>query len=278
MINMIKADFYRIFKGIGIYIGIGIMLLIIGISVYVIEPGSVGMVSATSEETYSSPIEDMSYEEIQNFTMAEYRKAMLKTDGFALDREMLANNMNLYYVFIFVAALAVAVDFSGGSVKNTLSSAISKNKYFASKSLFTTIVCLLIFFANTYISHFAIIIFDNEKFVASLGTVTKVSLMQLPAILALISILNGLAFTLKKTAFFNTASIPLVMVFQTVMGFVSAFVDIEKYTDYELQLMLGKLAYNPSDSYILHSYIICFVIIVVFTAMGYFAFKKSEIK
>jgi hypothetical protein len=186
--------------------------------------------------------------------------------------------MNLYYVFIFVAALAVAVDFSGGSVKNTLSSAISKNRYFISKTLFTTIVCLLIFFANTYISHFAIIIFDNEKFVASLGTVTKVTLLQLPAILALVSILNGLAFTVKKTAVFNTVSIPLVMVFQTVMGLVSSFVDIEKYMDYELQVMLGRLAYNPSNSYILHSYIICLVIIVVFTAMGYFAFKKSEIK
>ncbi len=279
MINMIKADFYRIFKGIGIYIGIAIVLLIIGISVYAIEPGSLGTTATYSNENYSSPIDDMSYDELQNFSMSDYRKLMLKSDGFELDRAMLANNMNLYYVFIFVAVLAVTVDFSGASIKNTLSSAISRNKYFASKSLFTTIVCLLIFFANTYISHFAIIAFDNEKFVASLGTVTKVSLVQLPAILALISILNGLSFVVKKTSIFNTIAIPLVMVFQLLLSFAIKIFNIdEKLMNYELQTMLSKLAYNPSNSYLVHSYIICFAIIVLFTALGYFSFKKSEIK
>jgi ABC-type transport system involved in multi-copper enzyme maturation permease subunit len=276
---MIRADFYRIFKGLGIYIGIAIMFLIIGISVYVIEPGSLGTTVTVSDDSYSTPLDEMSYDEMQNFTMTNYRKLMLKTDGFELDRAMLANNMNLYYVFIFVSALAVAVDFSGGSVKNTLSSAISKRKYFVSKTLFTTLLCLLIYFANTYISYFAIKIFDNSKFVSSLGTVTKISLVQLPAILALIAILNGIAFAVKRTAIFNTVSIPLVMVFQLVLNMlITVFGVDEKYMNYELQTMIGKLAYSPSDSYVMHSYIICLAIIVVFTAVGYFAFKKSEIK
>jgi ABC-type transport system involved in multi-copper enzyme maturation permease subunit len=276
---MIRADFYRIFKGLGIYIGIAIMFLIIGISVYTIEPGSLGTTVTVSDDSYSTPLEEMSYDEMQNFTMTDYRKLMLKTDGFELDRAMLANNMNLYYIFIFVSALAVAVDFSGGSVKNTLSSAISKRKYFVSKTLFTTLLCLLIYFANTYISYFAIKIFDNSKFVSSLGTVTKISLVQLPAILALIAILNGIAFAVKRTAIFNTVSIPLVMVFQLVLNMlITVFGVDEKYMNYELQTMIGKLAYSPSDSYVMHSYIICLAIIVVFTAVGYFAFKKSEIK
>jgi ABC-type transport system involved in multi-copper enzyme maturation permease subunit len=205
---------------------------------------------------------------------------MLESDeGFELDKSMIANNINLYYVFIFVVALAVAVDFSNASIKNTLSSAISRRKYFISKTLFSTIVCLLIFFANTYISHFSIIIFDNENFVSSIGTITKVTLVQLPAILALISILNGIAFTVKKTSIFNTVTIPLVMVFQLLLNLVISLFDIdEKYMNYELQTMLGKLAYNPSNSYITNSYIICAVIIVAFTAMGYISFKKSEIK
>lgn len=173
----------------------------------------------------------------------------------------------------------MAVDFSGGSVKNTLSSAISKRKYFISKFLFTTLVCLLIFFANTYLAHFAIIIFDNEKFVTSLGMVTKVSLTQLPAILALISILNGIAFIAKKTSIFNTISIPLVMVFQFLMGAAVSIFNIDsKYTQYEFQTMLSRLANNPSHSYMVNSYIICAVVIVVSTAIGYLSFRKSEIK
>lgn len=39
MINIIKADFYRVFKSIAIYIGIVVMLFIIGTSIYAVQPG-----------------------------------------------------------------------------------------------------------------------------------------------------------------------------------------------------------------------------------------------
>lgn len=282
MINMIKADFYRVFKSIAIYIGIAIMLFIIGSSIYLVQPGNIGTINVntvSTNETYSSPLDDMTLIEMQNLNISDFRKAMLKSEGYELDRNILAQNINLYYVFIFVAALAVAVEFSGGKVKNTLSSAISRNKYFASKTLFVTLICLLIFFANTYITYFANIIFNNKNVASSLGTVTKITFMQLPAILALVSVLNGIAFITKKTSFFNTISIMLVMVFQLLLNFAVMLFDIdEKYANYELQIMLGKLANNPSHSYMAHSYVICAVIIIVCNLLGYLSFKKSEIK
>lgn len=284
MINMIKADCYRISKSIAMYIGIMIMLLMIGTSIYTVQPGSIGMVSVGDVSTMqTSGIEtafgNITLEEMQTMGISDFRAIMLKIEGYELDRDILAQNMNLYYVFIFVAALAIAADFSNSRIKNTLSSAISRNKYFASKLIFVTAVCLIIFFMNTYITYFANIIFNGSKLSAGIGNVTKASLMQLPAVLALISILNGLAFMLKKPSLFNTVVIPFVMVFQLLLSLAVKLFNInEKYIDYELQIMLGKLAYDPSVSYTVHSYIVCAVIITVFTLLGYLSFRKAEIK
>ncbi len=282
MINIIKADFYRVFKSIAIYIGIVVMLFIIGTSIYAVQPGNIGTInvnSVSTNETYSSAMTDMTVTELTSLSLTDFRKIMLKAEGYELDRDILAQNINLYYVFIFVAALTIAVEFSGGKVKNTLSSAISRNKYFASKTLFVTLLCLLFFFANTYITYFANIIFNNKNLASSLGTVTKITLMQLPAILALISVLNGLAFITKKTSYFNTISIMLIMIFQLLLNFAIKLFNIdEKFANYELQIMLSKLANNPSHSYIVHSYIICAIIIIVCNLLGYLSFKKSEIK
>lgn len=142
MINMVKAELYRIFRGVGIYIAIAAMLLLIGLSIYSVGAGSIG-VHIDTTQSVDSPLNDMSYDEIQVMSTSEYRKAMLKSEGFELDRDILSCNMNMYYVFIFVVALAVAVDFSAGSVKNTLSSAISRKRYYLSKLIFITFCCLL---------------------------------------------------------------------------------------------------------------------------------------
>lgn len=42
--------------------------------------------------------------------------------------------------------------------------------------------------------------------------------------------------------------------------------------------MFGKLANNPSDSYMIKSYIVCAVIIALFNIAGYVVFRKAEIK
>lgn len=284
MINMIKADLYRITKSIAFYIAIAIVLLMIGISIYIVAPGMVGNVSFgdvdTSQYSQETEFGTMSMQDVSNLSVSEIREIMLKTEGYELDRDILSVNMNLYYVFIFIAVLAITVDFSAGSVKNTLTSAISKNRYFISKTLLVFGICILIFFANTYISYFANLIFNDGKVSSDLWTVTKISLMQLPPMLALMSILIGIAFTVKKTSVFNIIAIPLVMVFQLVMSLVVTLFSLDSkiITDFELQIMLGKLASEPSGSYITKCCIYCGILIIAFLSLGYTSFRKSEIK
>lgn len=79
---------------------------------------------------------------------------------------------------------------------------------------------------------------------------------------------------------FNTISIPFIMVFQLlVMTITSMFrIKAEWFTNYELQYALANLSNNPTSSYILKCSLLGFVYIVVFGLIGYYAFKKAEIK
>jgi ABC-type transport system involved in multi-copper enzyme maturation permease subunit len=281
MINIIKSDLYRIFRSKSIYVAFAAMLLLLGISIYMVQPGSIGGVSIGDTETYStnhSIVDEMNYEEFVNLSTSELRKIMLKTEGYELDRNILAQNMNMYYIFIFVAALAIAVDFSTGSIKNTLSSAVSRSKYYISKCLFVVAACIIMFLLNNYIAYFADVIFNGSNLASDLETITKITLLQLPIVIAVASILVGIAFMAKKTSVFNTITIPLVIVFQLVLGVIVQLGVDESIADYELQLMFNRFANNPSDSYIMNSYILCAVLIVVFNLAGYLSFRKAEIK
>lgn len=283
MINMIKADFYRITKNIAFYIAIGLVLLMIGVSIYMVQPGTVGQANigdiSTAGYTYDADIGDMSMEELSDLSMQDLREMVLKSKGYEFDKDFLAANMNLYYIFIFIAAIVITVDFSAGSVKNTLSSAINRKRYFISKTLFVFGMCILIFFMNTYVCYFGNLLFNGGKVSSDLWTVTKISLMQLPPMLALMSILVGIAFMFKKTSVFNIIAIPLVMVFQIVMSLVIMLFSLDsKIADFELQIMIGKLTSDPSGDYITKSYIYCAILIIAFLSLGYTSFRKSEIK
>lgn len=285
MINMIRADFYRLVRSKSFYIALLIMLLMIGISIYNVSPGYVGMAGSVGEMSFESAsdrqnaLSEMSYEEMQELSMSQFREIMLKVKGYELDRDILSTNINLYYIFIFFAVIILTADFSGNSVKNTLSSAISRNKYYFAKLGFISLCCIILFFLNTYIVYFTNVVFNGKNLASSLETVTKISLLQIPSMLALASILTGIGFMVKRTAIFNTVTIPLILVFQMVLSFAAAIFKIkDEYLYYELQLMIGKLANNPSDSFILHSYLVCIAVIIVFNLLGYQSFKKAEIR
>lgn len=288
MINMIKADFYRIFKSKAFYIGIFFMLLMVGVSIYLIEPGYIGMsaglveTNATPEENLAASQSDelsLTAEDLTGMSIKEMRAAKRKLKHYKLDRDIISANMNLYYIFIFITALAVAADFSGSCIKNTLSSAISRKQYFLSKVIFINLCCIGLLFLNTYVTYFSNILFNGKNLASGFGEVTKATLQQLPAILALVAVETGLAFMLKKTALFNTVTIPLAMIFQMLLSLAVALFKIkESYLSYEPQAMLAKLSGNPSGSYLTHSYLLCGAVIIVFYCLGYMCFRKAEIK
>ena len=278
MINMIKADFYRILKGKGIYFAFAIIILLAAIDIYFVEPGTFGVRIETGT-VIENELSDMSYDEIGEMSMSEYRRIMLNTEGYALDKEILAYNVNLYYPFIFIAAIFITADFSGSCIKNTLSSSISRKKYFFSKLVSVFLCCLILFFLNTYIVYFANIIFNTKNLASDIGAVTKITLLQIPPILALASMLTGIAFMLKRTASYNGVAIPFMMVVQLLLMLLSALFKIpQELFNYELQGMIVKITTDPSPEFVLKSYAVCAAITIIFNLAGWLAFRKAEIK
>lgn len=282
MINMIKAENYRIFRSLGLYIGIGIMLLMIGISLFLCEPGSISMnLSYNGKELVNeldSPINNISYDELTKMNTKMLRDIILNSKGYQLDRDMLRSNMNLYYIFIFIAVIVITSDFSLGAIKNTLSSAISRKKYFISKTLYVLVFCSLILFANTYLCYFGNLIFNGGNLSSSLWIMTRTTLLQWPVILALSSILIGIAFAVRKTSIFNVISIIFGISLPLVYSMVMKLLDIDSiYIKYVFERMLSNLAEKPSISYTLSCYVICGIVIIVSTILGWLCFKKSEI-
>lgn len=279
MINIIKADYYRLIRSVGLYIAVALMLLMIGISIYLVQPGYVGTTIGSATEDFKSELNEMSESEIRALTATKLREIMLRSEGYELDRDILSVNMNLYYIFIFIASILISSDFGECTVKNTLSSTTSRKKYFISKLVFANVCCVILFFLNTYIVYFSNILFNNKNLASSLATVTEISFLQLPAILTLVNITAGLAFMLRKTAIYRTVTIPFVMLVQMLCIFIVNIFNIdEKYLNYEFQMMLSNLAHDPSGSYLRNCYLICGAVIAVFITLGYLSFKKAEIK
>ena len=138
---------------------------------------------------------------------------------------------------------------------------------------------LLIVF-NNYFNYFLNLAVNGNEFSSNIGEFTKITIYQLPLLYGIICLLVSIAFITRKTSMFNTISIPFIMVFQLlVMTITSMFrIKAEWFTNYELQYALVNLSNNPTSSYILKCSLLGFVYIVVFGLIGYYAFKKAEIK
>lgn len=279
MTNMVKADLYRSIKHIAVYVAVGLMLLMLGVGIYMISPGNVGISAGVTSGDALIEGTELTMEDFANMSISDLREIMKSQEGYKLDKDIQAHNINLYYIFIFIAAVVIAVDFTGGCVKNTLTSAISRKKYFISKVLTVTLMCLVLYFAHTYIMYFANVIFNGNNLSSGLWEVTKISLIQLPAVFMIIMIPTGIAFMVKKTAIYNLVTIPLLMVLQLLFVYGSTLFHIpEKAMNYTPDAVFMMLANQPDKQYLVISYLVCAAVCALFLVAGYLTFRKSEIK
>lgn len=277
MYNIIKSDLYRILKGKAIYIIMIIIIVISLVSAIGLSAGHIGLSVGTNLDL--NDVETL--EKISNTkSLSEYREVMKSLGDFKLDSQIIGTNVNLYYIFIAIVVILISTDFSNSTVKNTLSSAISKRKYYFSKLILSLAICTFIILFNNYFTYIINYIINGSKFSSSFIEITKITLYQFPLLYGIISFLVSLAFLTRKTALFNGISIPFILVVQMViMGITNLFkIKADWFYNYEIQFALVKLADNASNEYILKCALLGMAYIIIFNAIGYFLFKKSEIK
>ncbi|MCD7892814.1 MAG: ABC transporter permease subunit [Erysipelotrichaceae bacterium] len=278
MINLIRSDLYRIFKCKAIYVLIIVIIFISLTSVVLMEPFSVGI--SVSTNTNNTNGVELTNELEEADSLGEYRRIMKEEGAFALDKEIIGYNINMYYVFIVLVVLAITTDFSNKSIKNSLSSAISRKEYYLSKLILTLLLGTCFIFFNNYISYILNYFINGKGFYSQLTDITKITLIQLPMLYGIISFLVSLAFLLRKTSTFNTITIPFIMLFQIICsGIIGVLrINTDFYMNYELQNALTNLASNPSLKYILYCFILGVLYMLIFNVIGYLSFKKAEIK
>lgn len=277
MYNIIKSDLYRILKGKAVYIIMIIIIIMSLVSAVGLSAGHIGLSVGTNLD-----LDDVeTLEKVSKAkSLSEYREVMMSLGDFKLDAQVVGTNVNLYYMFIAIIVILITVDFSNSTVKNTLSSAISKRKYYFSKLILSLAICTFIILFNNYFVYIVNYIINGSKFASSFIEITKITLYQIPLLYGIISFLVGLAFLTKKTALFNGISIPFIMVVQlVVMGITNLFkIKADWFYNYEIQFALTKLADNASNEYILKCALLGVAYIIIFNVIGYFSLKKSEIK
>lgn len=277
MLNIIKADLFRILKGKGIYIIIILLFLLSLMSAYTVSPLNVGLnVSGDTTENYG--LSDEWLEKLYSVkSMSETRDILINHGHYEVDVANVVHNNNMYYFFIAVVVFVLCCDFSNGTIKNTVSTNISKKKYYFSKLLLAIGLGNIITFLNVYFAYFSNLFMNGNNFVSSLSNITLLTIRQLPLLYAIISVLITIAVIVRKTSIYNGISIPLLMLFQLILGFMNTF-NLPKWIyNYEFETALGKLCLNPTNTYIMQTLSLWTIVFIITTIIGYSYFKKREI-
>lgn len=100
MLNIIKADLFRILKGKGIYIIIILLFLLSLMSAYTVSPLNVGLnVSGDTTENYG--LNDEWLEKLYSVkSMSETRYILINHGHYEVDVANVVHNNNMYYFFI----------------------------------------------------------------------------------------------------------------------------------------------------------------------------------
>ena len=279
MINIIKSDLYRVFRGKAIYVTIIIILLLASVSCFSMSPGHIGIATSSDEQPLVKD-EELLEKVYETDSILETRELMKEYGAYPLDKSQLGANANLYYFFIIVVVIVLVTDLSNSTAKNTLSSAISRKKYYLSK--LTTCIGLGTFLVliNNYGSYIINLIMNGQEFSAGILEITKLTILQLPILYGIISMLVCIGFCFRKTGTFNSITIPLIMVIQLIIMGIATLLHLNanNILNYEFQYIIGNLISNPSNAYILKTLVLAIFYIVIFNVIGYRIFRKTEIK
>lgn len=277
MLNIIKSDLFRILKGKAIYIALLIIIILTIISVVGMSAGHTGLSVGSDMNAENAEL----LQEISNAkSLGEYRRVMKTQGNFELDKQIVGQNVNLYYFFIAIVIIILCTDFSNKSIKNTLSSAISRKKYYLAKFTLVILLGTFIILFNNYLAYILNFIINGKNFASSLEDFTKLTFIQLPLLYGIISLLICILFLVRKTSVFNSIAIPIIMVIQLIGTTIINILKIKGdfFYNYEIQYALSNLASNPSNEYIVKCAILGILYIIIFNIIGYYSFKKVEIK
>lgn len=252
MINLMKADLYRIVKTKGFIIFWLISIMVSMTSIALQEPGGILLGG--------------------DFDLNGAQK---------LDIKQTAMNLLYYFLLIMPVFGIITAEFTEHTIKNTITSAVSKGRFYVAKTLFAIVYCLSCFLGANYIFYFVNRAVNGSKYSSSLGEFSKVLFGQFPVFVAIVSLFIFLAFFFKKGAAFNSIVIISPLVYSVILSILCGIESAQKITEklikFEVSTMIGNLALGCSQSYRTDCYIVSAAVTVISCVLGYITWKNREV-
>jgi len=278
MLNIFKADIYRITRGKALLITLAVILamnLLMVISLHVIQSGTMDPVAITiGPEMEIEGLEDWE-------TFVEEMPPMTGINVIAFLTQSMENF--LFFLLPVIVVVAGAI-FTHSTVKNDVSFGIARTKLYMSKLLLSIIIgaLFLVFYMGTGMIIATIIGgFGGPAPAGHWANLTQVLGAQFVLITAMVCIGMFFAFTTKRTAAVNAAFIAFILVPALIITILSAASSsFERLFDFDLTSQIMRLA----DLYYMETYEILRalgvgVFWVLATTLGGIAlFRRAEIK
>lgn len=213
MWNIIRADMFRIVRGKGLYISIGVIIVLLSVSIYLRSPGHMGF----NGGSYTSETVQMN----QNASMEELRELSANNEE-ALDIKIASTGGNLYYLFLPVIFMVLCSDLSSHTTKNVIATEVKRSTYYIAKLILSLVISFSFILLYNYGGYFGSLLFNGSSSVSSLLDITIVTLRQLPMYCGIISVLVMIACVSQKATIFNGVSIALIMGIQLIVAITSS--------------------------------------------------------
>ena len=288
MKRIMKADLYRILKGKGIYITFIVLAFLclgnaFGMSALIsisLNTGDTSVSETIEKKELNDLMNSLSMDSIdEDNPVKDVREKIMSLEHFKGDKEILSCNSILYYFIIIFPVLAVTVDFTTGSYKNTITVTYNRKKYYTAKFFMVSIMTIVLHTMNTVMvclfNHFI----NHGRSDSAIFEIIRIYLLHFFPLLGLSSLLTAIAFFLKKTSLFNTVAIPLCVVYQLIITLPRLFnIKNAFLARFEIDAVFSSLAYLHSPEKIVPLVIYCTVMIIVSYFVGLIGFSRAEIK
>lgn len=252
MINMFRAELYRLTKSRGFWFFWISSVVASLLSIAYKEPGGV---SFGATFTYDPALK--------------------------MDIVQLGMNFTYYFLLIIPVYCLISTEFNEHTIKNTISSAISKKMYYVSKFIFCMVYSVLSYVAACYIFYLLNRGINGSKYSSSVGAFSKALIRQLPIIAGVVAVFIFVAFLFKKGAALNSVTIITPILYTTaalmLYGAKSTKSAAEHMLKYEVSTIFSNLAAGCTDSYRTRCYMAIAIISAASAVLGYLVFSKREL-
>lgn len=266
MLNLLKSDFYKLFKQKSLYICLIIVVALAAINVFALD----------YMQHISTQMSQTNETDLKIFELSQSASSYIKSSF----------SLNAMIIVGVVVPLFVTSEFRLGTIKNTLSRGMSRNSVFISKLLIScliSIVFMLIQCLSSTVSATILWGFGNVDggFWADL---IKFILLQLYICVAYASLFTMVSFIISSTGGAIALNICLIQFSSVIVSLIQMVVYKITGVNYEitnglLSTVLNELVNESlTKDLISKSLIVPTVYCVITIALGLLAFSRKDIK